>query len=221
MIRKKSLLLATLVLLCLATVVYAAEPSEPHPANAIWVEPSTVIPPNIAVGEKFNVTIWANSSVNCGGWQIWLIYPSAYINATRANYTGPDGTKSDFFKDINTIPVTPSFKAHNTTHNRVEYGESWAGTGPLRDPGYGSLCWIEFEIVAVPGDGLNELLDFYAYTGSVRRTYLIDGQTGYKVDLNVYPATVVPEFSALILMILLVTSSLAAVIGLKSTKKAK
>jgi hypothetical protein len=216
MIKKKLAIPIILALLSLVISTYASEPSEPHPANAIWIEPSTVNLASVSVGTKFNVTVWANCSVNCGGWQIWLVYPKTYINATRAGYTAD--TKSEFFQNITTIPVTPSLKSHNTTHNRVEHGESWAGTGPFRSPGYGSLCWIEFEVIAV--DGLEEELSFYAYTETVRRTYLIDGDTGLKVDLNIDTATVIPEYSSFMLVSLMLLS-LAIAFGIKVTKKPK
>jgi hypothetical protein len=216
MIKKKLMIPIILALLSLVISAYATEPSEPHSANAIWIEPSNVVPASLDVGTKFNVTIWANCSVNCGGWQIWLVYPNAHLNATRAGYTA--GTKSEFFQGINTIPVNPSFTSHNATHNRVAYGESWAGTGSLRSPGSGSLCWIEFNITSV--NGLAETLAFYGYTGTTRRTYLINGETSAKVDLNIYPATVVPEFSSAILAIVILLS-LAMVISLKLTRKVK
>jgi len=167
-------------------------PTQSHPADAMWIEPPqiTLNVSLISPGYKFNVTVWANCSVKCGAWQIWLVYPKAYINAVRAGYTGPGGAKSEFFKDINTIPVNPSYKSHNTTHNRVEYGETWAGTGPLRDPGYGSLCWIEFNITTLPTTSVDVILGFYGYTGTVRRTFLVNGETGEKVDLNIYVGTV-------------------------------
>jgi hypothetical protein len=189
-------ILALLMLLTIAALpsfkASAATPTEPHAANAMWIEPSltqlnvTLIP----AGYEFNVTVWANCSVSCGGWQAWILYEKAYVNATRAGYTGPDGFKSDFFQNITTIAVSPSFKSHNGTHNRVEYGESWAGSGPYRSPGYGSLCWIEFNVTSLPSSPQNTTLSFYAYTGSVRRTYLVNGADSSKVDLNAYDGLV-------------------------------
>jgi len=205
-----------LALLLLVISVNATEPTEPHSANSVWIEPSTVSPDSVTVGTMFNVTVWANCSVNCGGWQVWLVYPKEYINATRAGYTA--GAKSEFFQSINTIPVTPVLKSHNTTHSRVEYGESWAGTGSKRSPGYGSLCWIEFNVTST--NGLDETLSFHAYTGDIRRTYLINGDTSEKVDLDIYPAVVVQEFSIVILMIFTLLS-LAMIISTKLTRKVK
>jgi len=129
-------------------------PMEPHDANAMWIEPSTVyLNWSYPVGYKFNVTVWANSSLETKGWQFWLVYAKQYINATRAGYTGPGGTKSEFFQDITTMPLAPSFKSHNDTHNRLDFGEAWI-MGPYNQPGYGSLCWVEFEVINVPPAGV-------------------------------------------------------------------
>jgi hypothetical protein len=179
------IIITTPALFSMTTAVTAS-----HPANAMWITPSQIElnVTLISTGYKFNVTIWANCSVNCGAWQFWLTYPKTYINATRAGYTA--GTKSEFFQGINTIPVNPSFKSHNATHNRVEYGESWAGTGSLRSPGSGSLCWIEFNVTTLPTSSVNVILNFYAYTGTIKRTYLINGDTGEKVTLTAYTGLV-------------------------------
>jgi len=163
--------------------VNALTPLEPHDANAMWIEPSIVEldPGVISVGHKFNVTVWANASKETKGWQFWLLYGSQYINATRAGYTA--GDKSEFFKDIIAMPIIPSFKVHNATHNRLDYGEAWL-MGPYREPGYGSLCWIEFEVIALPPGGvLAEIsLDFkWAYDlFDPPKTYLLYSDDTYE-----------------------------------------
>jgi hypothetical protein len=185
--------LTLLLMLAVAAVpsrlVEALVPNEPHNANSMWIEPSLtqLNTPQMWPGYKFNVTVWANCSVPCGGWQIWLVYENAMINATRAGYTA--NTKSEFFQNISTIPVPPIFRAHNDTFGRVEYGESRGVTPINRDPGYGSLAWIEFNVTTVPQSPTTAALGFYGYTGSARRTYLIDASQ-QKVDLNVYGALV-------------------------------
>jgi len=215
MIKKKLVIPVILALLTLVISAHATEPTETHSANAIWIEPSTVSP-SMTVGTLFNVTVWANCSVNCGGWEIRLVYPKAHLNATRAGYT--NGAKSEFFSNISTVPVAVTFASQNTTHNRVGYGESWGGMGDFRSPGYGSLCWVEFNVTSI--NEFEETLSFASYTGTTRRTYLINGDTNGKVDLNVYPAVVIPEFSTNMLMILMLLS-LAMVISLKLTRKVK
>ena len=182
---------------------YASEPTEPHDANAMWIEPSTIDISGASIGYKFNVTVWANASVATEAWQIWLYYPSAYINATRAGYT--NGTKSEFFKDIVTMSVTPQFKVVNATHNRVDYTETWQ-SGPFREPGYGSLCWIEFEVVALPPEGTPIEIPLnikYAYESiSPPKTWIMDSNDQY-ISLNVFNATVVPELGLLAMLALL------------------
>jgi len=178
------LLLVTLILP--TSLVYALTPTQAHDAHALWIEPAQVElnVESISFGYKFNVTAWANCSVPCGGWQLWLLYEKAYINATRAGYTG-DG-KSEFMQNVSTIPVSASFKPHNATFDRVEFGESWGGSGDKRSPGYGSLAWIEFNVTNIPLTAQEVALEFYAYTGATRKTYLINGLDSSKVDLNVY-----------------------------------
>ncbi|MEM3361565.1 MAG: hypothetical protein QXV85_10225, partial [Candidatus Bathyarchaeia archaeon] len=157
-IRKIILLIASLaVLAIIATSVYASEPSEPHDADAIWIEPSTIDITGVSVGYKFNVTVWANASKETAGWQILLYYQRAYLNITRVGYTA--GSKSEFFQDISVIAAGPVLPYdENSTHSSLLYGEAWM-SGPYRSPGYGSLCWIEFEVIAQPPEGVNIPLD--------------------------------------------------------------
>ena len=194
---KKTVLLIIALMLCifsLATInipkqAQALTPSEPHNANAMWIEPSLIElnASETPIGYKFNVTVWANSSKQVKGWQIWLVYPNAYINATRCGYTA--GTTSEFLQNITTVPVSPKFIInYNATHNRLDFGEAWL-MGNYRNPGYGSLCWIEFEIVALPPEGvLTDIpLDIkWAYElYEPPQTYILYAD-GSKRPLNVY-----------------------------------
>jgi hypothetical protein len=155
---------------------------------AVWIEPSLLANTSgIVPGYKFNVTVWADCSVSCTGWQIWLVYESAFIEATRAGYTA--GGKSEFFQNISTISVNPIFRAHNDTFCRVEYGESWGGIGAKRDPGFGTTCWVEFNVTGLPIAEVNSTLSFGAYSGSIRRTYLLDGG-GAMAEIRVSGSTV-------------------------------
>ncbi len=123
-----------------------------HNANSMWIEPSVVeLNPNeVQLGYKFNITFWANSSLETKGWQMWLTYAKAHINATRAGYTA--GGKSEFFQNISTFQISPTYREWNETHNLLAYGEAWV-SGSYRSPGYGSLCWIEFEVITFPPEG--------------------------------------------------------------------
>ncbi|MFX0091696.1 MAG: hypothetical protein ACFFBD_08020, partial [Candidatus Hodarchaeota archaeon] len=81
----------------------ASIPSELHPANTIWIEPSSVTIANI--GDKFNITVWLNVTQKSFAWQIKLYFNSTYLNATRLGYT--NGNKSAFFTEFSPMPVTP------------------------------------------------------------------------------------------------------------------
>jgi hypothetical protein len=219
--RKVSILTIVAIVLMLAVIpAYAAEPATPKDANAMWIEPAIATPGayylnlvGYAMGDKLNVTVWANCSAECGGWQFWLVYENATVNATRTGYTAD--AKSDFFQNVSTIPVAASFKEHNATFKRVEFGESWGGVAPKRAPGYGSLAWVEFEITS---DSPSAQLGFYAWTGSVRRTYLINGTDTTKVTLDVYGAQIVPELNPLVLLTILATITIPTAIVVRKKK---
>jgi len=203
--------LITLLTLAIAALpVYASEPTEPHNANAIWIEPSTLNVGGQPIGYKFNVTVWANSSKQVKGWQIWLYYPKQYINATRCGYTA--GEKSEFFQNITTMPVTPHFVDYNATHNKLEYGEAWI-MGDYRNPGYGSLCWIEFEIIDLPPEGevVNIPLDIkYAFEAiEPPKTYLYYSDGTYEPLTPYNGLVIIPELNLLALLILACTTSTA------------
>ena len=200
---KKSKLIITFLIPCLFITVLSlglSTPSEPHPANAMWIEPSTIqfYTNTTSVGYRFNVTVWINLTSNptgvCGGWQFKLIYDPTYLNATRAGYTGgtpyaPGTTpgKSEFFNNVSTLPLTPYFGP-----DYVQVGETWMGVGDMRHvPGYGSLAWVEFEIIAEPspGEEITVTLDISSgHHPPISDTYALDGN-GDEIPLTVYDAT--------------------------------
>ena len=131
--------LALMVLLfCLQ--VKASEPTTPHTADAIWIESDVVELPAIE-GYMFNLTVWINTSEPCYSWQFKIYFNNTYLNATRAGYTA--GSKSEFFQELTTMPVEPQI---DNNAGFVLYAESLLGAGVQRDPGYGSLAWIEFKV---------------------------------------------------------------------------
>jgi len=159
--------------------------AKPMLANSMWIEPSSI---NLStdlhtIGYRFNVTVWINLTVTCQGWQFKMLYNKAQLNATRCGYTA--GTKSQFFSNITTFAVSPVFGSYNATHDYVMHGEAWIGPGPMRNPGYGSLSWVEFEVIAMPGKGevITSIIDISTEYPS--KTYASD-ETGTKIPLTVY-----------------------------------
>jgi subtilisin family serine protease len=124
-----------------------ASPNEPHPGDAIWIESSFVDLDGLGIGQKFNVTLWTNLTRASFAWQIDVIHNSERLIATRASYTA--GSSSQFYSGYVTVPVAPLFGHVNETHSCVLFGESLIGEVE-RPAGFGSLCWIEFQILDTP-----------------------------------------------------------------------
>ncbi|MDH5779126.1 MAG: hypothetical protein OEZ29_00860 [Candidatus Bathyarchaeota archaeon] len=163
-------------------------PPEPcAAAGVMWIEPSTVTlsTENIEhrIGYRFNVTVWVNLTVTCASWEFVMLLNKAHLNAVGCGYTS--GQTSQFFENITTVPLIPSFNHHNSTHDLVLHGETWGLSAPFRNPGYGSLAWVEFEVVAepAPGETLTSLLSISERYPE--ETYVQD-PTQNKVSLCVY-----------------------------------
>ena len=148
-----TLLLAfALISVPLVLLAQADVPTEPHVADAMWNEPSMInlSSPPVSVGYKFNVTVWINLTESSAAWEFKLAYDKNHLNATGCGYTA--GTKSDFFRTLTTLPLSPQFGSLSATYDYVLAAESWM-MGPTRGPGYGSLAWVEFQVMTVPPSG--------------------------------------------------------------------
>jgi hypothetical protein len=119
----------------------------PHSGDSMWIEPMTVsFPRSIAVGTRFNVTVWLNMSTPANAWQFYLVYNKAHLNYIRCSYTGNE--KSLWSEDLPVDIIEPLSDAHNATHDYLLFGEVLKPM--VEKTGLGSLAWVEFEIVEVP-----------------------------------------------------------------------
>jgi hypothetical protein len=166
---------------------YASVPGEPHPGNAVWVEPSTITLTDYAVGDKFNVTIWLNmTTLKEGGqgivaWQTVLYYNTTYINATRAGYTS--GSTSQLFAGHQVFPAPIRIEA-----DYVGCGETLLGvTDYVPVPVCASLAWMEFEVIALTPQPINFKLN-------------INNEDTKIIDLasNQYPPSSITIYDALV-----------------------
>ncbi|MEM2293148.1 MAG: CARDB domain-containing protein [Nitrososphaerota archaeon] len=159
-----------------------------HPANSMWIEPSTVDATGKSVGERFNITIWLNVSVNCGAWQFYLIYNKQQLTVTKYGLTGTRGAISQFFEKCGskTWGMNSDEGDHNATHKYLLIGESWK-SGPW-GTGCGSLAWIEFQIIAEPPEGgeLTSVLDIASGHHPPTSDTLALDSTMQEIPLNVY-----------------------------------
>jgi hypothetical protein len=107
----------------------------------MWIEPMDL---NISftVGTKFNVTIWVGLNSDSSVWESALRFDTAYLTATRAGLTA--GSKSEFYSGHS---LDASRSLIDDSGGGVYFSEILAGLG-VRGAGTGSLCWVEFEVVA-------------------------------------------------------------------------
>jgi len=215
----KLMILFALITMMLPLKALALKPNEPHNADAMWVEPSEIDLTTVSPGYRFNVTIWVNCSKTSTAWQFMLIYNSTYLNATGCWYTA--GTSSEFFQGLGTIPVEPRFNVTIWNATYVLFGESCLVN--LRDPGYGSLAFVEFEVIEVPPEQVTFELDIS--TAYPEDTYIIvvldGGEEGKLEPMEALNATVIiPEFGTLAyILLMLVISSIAVMLKKYNVKK--
>jgi hypothetical protein len=146
-----TLLYAALIVVSMFSIfTLEVRSEEPHVANALWIEPSS-IPLDISkvdVGYRFNVTVWVNLTDNSFTWQVKLLFNNTYFNATRAGYTA--GSVSDWATHRTggaTVPVAPVI---DNTKGYVLHGESCMGEYYVPGPIVASLMWVEFQLKKIP-----------------------------------------------------------------------
>jgi hypothetical protein len=172
---------------------YASAPNEPHLANAMWVEPSTITLTDYDVGDKFNVTIWTNMTTlepdadGIYSWQVVIYYNTTYINATRVGLTGTGGMTSELFEGYTTFSYSLIEENYTSCYESLLGEEDY-----LPVPASGSLCWFEFEVLA-----LEPLPIEFALNINNTDTWIVDNKLNSypPYDNTLYDATVVPEFS--------------------------
>lgn len=162
--------------------IIRAQPALP----AIWVEPAT-LNFDIAtahVGDKFNVTVWAGTTSDVFTYQVKVSFNVTHLTVARAAYTG--GTGSQWWKGHSTFPIGPNI---DNTKGTVVAGETLLGGADVVHASSGSICWIEFQIIAAPtaGNTLTSLID----TNSPDDSYLLSPDLGTIADVTLGHATYV------------------------------
>jgi len=174
---------------------------------AFWIEPQLV---NITtsegynVGDKFNATVWIDSGTYASfTWQAMVTFNESLLMATRMGYT--NGSVSEFFQGHTTVPVTPVI-----TNTSAYTGETLMGTD-TRSAGIGTLCWVEFQILMEPTGS-----EVITTTLSISNTdtFLLDGDL-VEIATNKYNAEyyyIVPEYTTMILAVLMAVSAVAMIV---------
>ena len=197
--------LLTLMLFAVSSLTVMAQPSEPHAANAIWTEPSTItIDINTAnIGDKHNVTLWVNVTADAFTWQARLTFNQTYFNVIRVGYTA--GATSDFFSGQATIPVTPTI---NNIMGYVEHGESLLGMSSAT--GVGSLMWLELNLTQLPPE--NHLAVNYSVPLS-SGTFIHDTNLN-DIVMDTYDWTdipVIPEFVHIVAILTVIAVTITSI----------
>jgi hypothetical protein len=176
--KSKLSILATLIIAMLMTsTVSAFVIMEPHPANAMWVEPSAInLTTATSVGYKFNVTVAMNITQNVFTYGVGMKYDNVTLKANKAGFTLPP--TSEYMTGHGTttgIVIDTSYLGPGS----VLATESCSGTDFIPGPRSGTLIWVEFEIVSAPGKGqtINSVFNISMYK-STGDTYVSDDQLG-------------------------------------------
>jgi len=144
------LLLVAIILLYSSVILARPEPSQPHAADSMWVEPSSIVfnTTNASIGTEFNVTIWLNMTEDIFAYQIGLHYNRTQLACTRSAFT--NGIISDYFKGHDTWPSGPTIDTSALENGSILASETVLGRDFIPGPHSGSLIWAEFEILTVP-----------------------------------------------------------------------
>jgi hypothetical protein len=150
-----SMLLITFLLMNVCAVLVMADvPAEPHGADAMWVEPSSITFTNVngSIGQKFNMTLWLNMTKDVFNYQVALRYNRTQLKCLRVIPTArptsvymssaPSGTT--FSKVIDT-----SFLGNGS----ILASETCSAPDYIPGPNSGSLFWAEFQIMVLPTSG--------------------------------------------------------------------
>jgi len=222
-IRKISVtLIISLIMLMIVGYVYVlnvqAQPSEPHPANALWIEPSTMEIDTGAVdpGYKFNITVWLNLTADAFTWQVKVFFNMTYLNATKMGYTA--GATSEWITHRTggmIIPVSPTI---DNVNGFVLHGESCMGDDYVPSGTYGSLIWIEFVLKQEPPVCQYLTLNFSVPYGE--DTFALDSDMG-TVTMDTVGDNVIhiiPEFPSETILLILAMLTTVAVIAIRKRK---
>jgi hypothetical protein len=219
--------LIILVLATMAATAYAA--NEPHNADAMWVEPSSITftPANVSLGLKFNVTLWLNMTKDVFNYQVALHYNRTQLKALRVFATAPPTSEymasssggTTFVKSIDT-----SFLGNGS----ILVSETCSAPDYIPGPNSGSLFWAEFQIMVLPPSGSStskfDISTEYLPNGA-GDTWVHDQLapvgTGTYWNFSTSDAVynIIPEFSYLILPIFLAVTTIAIIFSKKMSQR--
>jgi hypothetical protein len=147
-------MLVTTMLLASVAPAFAGNPSVPHNANSFWLEPTsmslTTANPIHKIGFLFNVTLFMNTTWPTASYQVKVYCNTAMLAFVAAGWTGPGGSKSQFYETHSTSSSIA------LASGSITVGETLFGEDYEPGPHHGSLVWITLNVTDEPGK--NEVL---------------------------------------------------------------
>jgi hypothetical protein len=209
-----SLLIITLVAMTVAPA-NADTPSQPHNADAMWVEPSSVTLDISLIGTTFNVTVSLNMTEDIFAYQVALHYNRTQLMCTRAGYTA--GATSNYFAGHTATAPAPVIDTSSLGNGSVLASESLLGNDFLAGPHSGTLIWMQFQVLNFPLPQSGNATSSFDLTTEynhlpVRRIWVEDPNLN-DLDFTTYNAsfTLTPEFPYLFILPIFMTLTLAAI----------
>jgi hypothetical protein len=163
-------------------------PTENHPGNSMWIEPSritlTTTNPNHKIGYRFNVTVYTNITGGMGvfSYQIAIHYDRSQLKVVAGNVTGVAGVKSEFFEAHSMVSLAgPVFDTSFLGNGSALAYEGLEGTDIQNLPRMASLWWFTFEVVATPSPGQSLASSIDISTETSANNWVTDQNLGYNV----------------------------------------
>lgn len=141
--------LLTIAMLLIAPTVGAFSITQPHNADAMWVEPlnSSFTTASTSVGYKFNITVAMNFTEDVFNYQIALLYNRNQLMCTNGGFTA--GGKSEYFNGHSTTTgfvIDTSYLGNGS----ILATETCSSPDFIPGPHSGTLIWAEFQIMEAP-----------------------------------------------------------------------
>jgi hypothetical protein len=203
--------------LLLCTLPVHGAITQPHNADAMWIEPSYIDLTTRAVGYRFNITLALNISTThqVGTWQAKVFFDPAYLRAVEAGYTG--GTLSEWIMGMPpSAAASPGVPVIDNVLGYVLVGEYLVGLAQP-SPGAGTLSWISFNLTGKPSAPTNLVFNI---TKTYATTDTFVGNDVYVVFTPSDSIAFIPEFPyAMMLSILMTVALTTAVFARKRIQK--
>jgi len=190
---------------------------EPHPADAMWVDPAyiTFSLENVTIHDTFTVVVWLNiTSDDVFGWQVALKYDRDQLKCTSASFTA--APTSDFMKGHTTTVGGPTIDTSYLGNGSVLAFESCLGTDYIPAPRNGSLISMQFEVLKVPGTGETLTSIFDISTNYPTYTW-VKNYDLVKISITTFDGNynVIPEFANISILPIFMALTLIAVALIK------